>query len=97
MTASCCSVWTPHHRVRMDYGLSLIERDIAIHPDHFALTTDGNLLVHFALGIEPPQRCAIDCSNSCEMCVRNVILLRKLRQSGKSFISIECWSWLSGN
>ena len=49
----------PHYRVSMDYGLSLIERDIAAHPDQFVLTSDGNLLVHFALGIEPSQRCSI--------------------------------------
>jgi hypothetical protein len=38
----------------MDNGLSLIERDVATHPNHFVLTVDGNLLVHFALWIEPP-------------------------------------------
>jgi len=54
MPAVRCSVWTPHDHVSMDNGLSLIERDVATHPNHFVLTVDGNLLVHFALWIEPP-------------------------------------------
>ena len=72
----------------MDYGLSLIERDIAAHPNHFVLTDDGNLLVHFALGIEPSQRRSIQCSDSGEMSTRNVILVRKLQQPGKSLVSL---------
>jgi hypothetical protein len=50
----------------MYYGLSLIERDIAAHPDHFVLAIDGDLLVHFALGIEPSQRRSIQRSDSGE-------------------------------
>src|SRR5438552_12315057 len=58
MAGACCSVWCPHHHVRMDYGLSLIERDVTAHPNHFVLTLDGNLLVHFSLRIKPSQRCS---------------------------------------
>src|ERR1039458_5118444 len=83
-----CSVRTAHHHVRMDYGLSLIERDITTHPNHFVLTDDGNLLVHFALRVEPSHRCSIQCSDSGEMSTRYLILLRKLQQSGKSLVSL---------
>jgi hypothetical protein len=62
MTALRCSFWTPYQLVSMNYELSLTERDIAAHPNHVVLTVDGNLLVHFALGIEPPQRCSIPMS-----------------------------------
>src|SRR6266850_3658288 len=72
----------------MDYRLSLVERDVATHPRHFNLTLDRNLLVHFALGIEPRQRCSIQRSNRGEMRTRNVILLRKFQQSGKSLVSL---------
>src|SRR5208337_4582141 len=72
----------------MDYGLSLIERDVADHRNHFDLTVDGNLLVHFALWIKPRQGCPIQRSNSGEMRTRNVILLRKVQQSGKSLVSL---------
>jgi hypothetical protein len=75
------SVWTPHHHVSVDHGLCLIERNIAAHPNHFVPTIDGDLFVHFALRIEPPQRCSIQRSYRGEMCTRNVILLRKLQQS----------------
>src|SRR5277367_1367312 len=88
MAAVRCSVWSSQHHVRMDYGLSLIERDITAHPNRFLLTADGNLLVHFALRIEPPQRGSIHRSNSGEMRARNVILLGKLRQSGKGLVSL---------
>src|SRR5580700_403662 len=88
MTALRCSVWTSHQHVSMDYRLSLIERDVAAHPHHFVLTIDGNLLVHFALGIEPAQRCSIQCSNSGEVRTRNMILLSKLQESGKSLVSL---------
>ena len=80
MAGARCSVWIPHHHVRMDHGLTLKERDIAAHPNHFVLTDDGNLLVHFALGIEPPQGCSIQCSDSGEMSTRNLILLSKIQQ-----------------
>src|ERR1019366_9381696 len=83
-----CSVRTAHHHVRMDYGLSLIERDITTHPNHFVLTDDGNLLVHFALRVEPSHRCSIQCSDSGEMSTRYLILLRKLQQSGNSLVSL---------
>ncbi len=83
-----CSVWIPHHHVGMDYGLSLIERDITTHPNHFVLTIDGNLLVHFAPGIKPSQRRSTQRSNGGEMRTRNVILLRKRQQSGKSLVSL---------
>src|SRR6266849_6980991 len=72
----------------MDYRLSLIERDVTAHPNHFVLTVDRNLLVHFALRIEPSQRCSIHRSDSGEMRTSNVILLRKLQQSGKSLVSL---------
>src|SRR5207237_1785625 len=88
MTSARCSVRRPHHHVGMDYGLSLIERDVTAHPNHFVLTLDGNLLVDFALWIKPSQRCAIQRSNSGEMGAGNVILLRKLQQSGKSLLSL---------
>src|ERR1700690_899578 len=88
MASAGCAVRTAHYHVRMDYGLSLIERDITAHPNHFVLADDGNLLVHFALGIEPPQGCSIQCSNSGEMSTRNLILLRKLQQAGESLVSL---------
>src|ERR1700739_1687513 len=88
MTAVYGAVWTSHNHVSMDYGLSLIERDVAAHPNHFMLTFDGNLLVHFALGIEPRHGRSIDCSYRGEMRTRNVILLSKLQQSGKSLVSL---------
>src|SRR6478609_10214584 len=83
----------------MDDGLSLIERDIAAHADHFVLTVDRNLLVHFALRIKPSQCSSIQRSNGGEMGAGNVILLRKLQQSGKRLVSLVeddrilfCWS-----
>src|SRR5271170_732308 len=88
MPGTSCSVGPSHHHVRVDYWPSLIERDIATHPDHFVLTVDGDLLVHFALRIEPPQCGSIHRSNSGEMRTRNVILLSKLQQSGKSLVSL---------
>src|SRR6201987_2420417 len=88
MTALRCSVWAPHYHVSMDHGLSFIERDITAHPNHFVLTFDGNLPVHFALGIEPRHCSSIYCSNSGEMRTRNVILLSKPQQSGKSLVSL---------
>src|ERR1700751_2792348 len=88
MTAVYGAVWTSHNHVSMDYGLSLIERDVAAHPNHFMLTFDGNLLVHFALGIEPRHCSSIYCSNSGEMRARNVILLSKPQLSGKSLVSL---------
>ena len=88
MSALRSSIRTPHHHVGMNYGLSLIERDIAAHPNYFVLTVDGNLLVHFALRVEPSQRCSIQRSDSGEMCTRDAILLSELQQSGKSFISL---------
>jgi hypothetical protein len=88
MAGARCSVWTSYHHVGMNDGLSFIERDIPAHPNHFPLTVDGNLLVHFAPGIEPPQPCSIHSSNSGEMRTRNLILLRKMQQPGKSLISL---------
>src|SRR5258705_3462107 len=82
------SVWIPHHHVRMDYRLSLKKCYVTAHPDHFVLTVDGNLLVHFALGIEPSQRRSVQRSNSSEMRTRYVVLVRKLQQSGKSLVSL---------
>src|SRR5258705_9876489 len=73
----------------MDYRLSFIERDVAAHPNHFDLTFDGNPLVHFALGIKPSQRCTTQRSNRGEMRTRDVILLRKFQQSGKSLVSLS--------
>jgi hypothetical protein len=58
----------------MDYGLSLIERDIAAHPDHLVLTADRNLFVHFALGIKPTQRRSVQCFDSREMRTRKNVL-----------------------
>src|SRR5437879_8459941 len=72
----------------MHYGLSLIERDVAAHPNHFVLTVDRNLLVHFALRIKPSQRSAIQRSDSGEMRTDDVIVLRELQQSGKSLVSL---------
>ena len=78
MAGARCSVWTPHHHVRMDYGLSLIERDIAAHPNNFVLAIDRDLLVHFALGIEPAKCSSTYCSDSGEMSARQLILFRKV-------------------
>src|SRR6267143_952424 len=72
----------------MHYGLSLIEGDVAAHPNRFVLTVDRNVLVHFALRIKPTQRCSIDRSNGGEMGTGNVVLLRKLQQSGKRLVSL---------
>src|SRR2546422_3851065 len=74
--------------MRMDHRLSLIEGDVTAHPNHFELTGNGNFLVHFALGVKPSQRCAIQRSNCGEMGARNVMLLRKLEQPGKSLTSL---------
>src|ERR1035438_4425573 len=35
MAAACCSIGVSHYHVRMDYGLSVIERNITAHPNHF--------------------------------------------------------------
>src|SRR4029077_11343464 len=88
MAAARGSVRIPHHHMRMDYRLSLIERDVTAHADHFMLTLDGNLLVHFALGIKPRQRCTVHSSNGGEVCTRNVILLSKFLQSRKGLVSL---------
>src|ERR1700745_1892599 len=82
VTALRGSIWPSHQHVGMDHGPSLVERDIATHTDHFVLTIDGNLLVHFALGIEPSHRCSIQRSDSGEMRTRDVIFLSKLVQPG---------------
>src|SRR6266480_5100817 len=74
--------------MRMDDRFSLIESDVTAHPNHFVLTVDRNFLVHFALRIKPTQRCSIDRSNGGEMGTGNVILLRKLQQSGKRLVSL---------
>src|SRR5262249_49326378 len=88
MAAARGSVWIPYDHVRMYYRLPLIERDVTAHPDHFMLTLNGNLLVHFSLAIEPRQRCTVHSSDSDEMCARNVILLREFLQSGKGLVSM---------
>src|SRR5580700_3330436 len=88
MTAVRRSIWPSHHHVGVYDGPSLIQRDIATHPDHFVLTSDGNLLVHFALRIKPSQGRATQCSDSGEMRARDVILLSKLLQPGKSLVSL---------
>src|SRR4029077_12321680 len=72
----------------MDYGLSLIDSDVSAHPNYFVLTLDRNLLVHFALRIKPSQRCSIQRSNGGEMGAGNVVLLRKLQQSGKRLVAL---------
>ena len=78
MAAPSRSLRTAYHHVRMDCRPSLIERDITDHRKHFVLTVDGNLFIHFALGIEPPQRRSIESPDSGEMSTRNVILLGEL-------------------
>src|ERR1700693_6212944 len=88
MAALRCSVWAADKHVSMNYGLSLIERDVAAHPNHFVLTIDGNLLVHLALRIEPAHGGAVHRSDSGEVRAGNVVLLRKLQESGKSFVSL---------
>src|ERR1700742_2833351 len=88
MSSASSSVWAPHHHMRVNNMLSLIERDIAAHSNHFVLAHDRNLFVHLALGIEPSQRRSVHCSNSGEMSTCNVILLCKLQQSGKSLVSL---------
>src|SRR5580704_18928366 len=82
------SVWAPHHHVCVDDGSPLIERDVATHPDQFVLTVDGNLLVHFALGIEPAHRCVIQRSNSSEMRAGDAIFLSKLLQPGIHLVTL---------
>ena len=76
MAGARCSVWASHDHVRMDHRFSLIERDIATHPNHLVLTMDGNLLVHFALGMEGFQGRSTQRSNRGEMRARNLILFR---------------------
>ena len=88
MTALRRPIWIPDEHVRMDYRLSLVERDIPAHPYHFVLTGDGNLFVHFALGIEPRHCCSIHRSNRGEMRARHVILLGELQQAGKSLVAL---------
>src|SRR5438093_9292627 len=72
----------------MDYRLSLIERDVTAHSNHFVLTVDRNFLVRFAVRIKPSQRCPIYRANGGEMRAGNVILLRKLEHSGKRLVSL---------
>ncbi len=55
MAGTRCAVWTPNHHVRIHHGISLIEGNIAAHRNHFVLTIDGNLLLHFALGTNHPS------------------------------------------
>src|SRR5260370_38862067 len=88
MAASRGSVLTPHHHMSMNYRLPLIERDVTTHSDHFMLTLDGDLLVHFALEIKPPQRSGAHSSDDGEGCTRNVILLRDFLKSGKGLVSL---------
>src|SRR6266403_3207854 len=88
MAALRCSIWTSNHDVRMDYGLSLVERDVPTHSDHFVLAVNGNLFVHFSLGIKPRQCCFIQRSNGGEMRTGNLILLCKFLQSGESLVSL---------
>jgi len=88
MAAASGSIWKSHHHVGMNYWLSLIECDVTAHPDHFVLTLDGNLLVHFPLRIKPRKRSSIHSSNGGEVCTHNVILLGKLLQSGKGLVSL---------
>src|SRR5580692_1802486 len=88
MPGTCCSVWTTHHHVRMNYRSPLIERDIAAHANQLVLTTDRNLFVHFALRVEPAHRCVIQRSDSDEMRVRDVILLSRLLQPGIDFVAL---------
>src|ERR1700676_4239633 len=83
-----CSVRPPNRHMRMQRRYSMIERDITNHPDHFVLTVDENLLVHFSLGIEQPQRCSTQGSDSCEMGTGNLILLGKLYEAGQSLVSL---------
>jgi hypothetical protein len=88
MTALHCSVCVPNHHMRVNYGLSLIERDVAAHPNDLALTFNGNLFVHFALGIEPPQCCSIHRTSSGEVRTCNVVLFRELLQPRKGLASL---------
>src|SRR3984957_20904923 len=88
MAALRCSVWAADQHVCMNYGFPLIERDVAAHPNHFVLTVDGNFLVHFALGIEPAYSGGVHRSDTGEVRACNVVLLRKLQESGKSFVSL---------
>jgi hypothetical protein len=46
--------------------------------------------------VEPSQRRSIERSNSGEMCARNVILFRKLQQSGKSLVSLVAGNIAAG-
>ena len=88
MACARCSVGPSHHHVSVDHGSSLVERDVATHPDQFVLTIDGNLLVHFALRIEPAHRCVVQGPDSGEMRAGHVILLRKLLQPGINFVAL---------
>ena len=51
MTSTRRSVWIPHNHVCVDNGLSLIECNIAAHPNNLVLSVDGDFLVHLAVGI----------------------------------------------
>src|ERR1700704_375755 len=73
----------------MDDGLSLIKRNVTAHPNHFVLSKDGDLFIHFELGIKPRQCGSVHCPNSGEMRTSNVILLSEGLQSGKSLASLE--------
>src|SRR5271168_1821248 len=88
MPGTSCSVGPSHHHVRVDYWPSLIERDVATHPDQFVLTIDGDLLVHFALGVEPAHRCVIQRSDRREMRAGDVIFLSKLLQPGINLVAL---------
>src|SRR5207302_11411378 len=88
MASARCSIGCSYYHVGMHYRLSLIESDVTAHPNHFVLTLNGNLLVHFTLRIKPTQRCSIHRSNGGEMRAGNVILLRKLEQPGKRLVSL---------
>src|SRR5216683_888592 len=88
VAAARCSICTRQHHVRVDDRFSLKERDVADHRNHFELTGNGNLLVHLAPGIKPPDCRSIHRSNSGEMRTGNVILLCKVLQSGKGLVSL---------
>src|ERR1700733_7755272 len=88
MASTRGAVWAPHHHVRVDYGPSLVECDVATHPDQFMLTIDGDLLVHFALGIEPAHRGVIERSDGGEMRAGDVIFLSKLLQPGINLVAL---------
>ena len=88
MASKRCSVRIAHDHVRVNHGLSLIERNITAHSNNLVLAVDGNFLVHFAVGIEVSQGRTVQRADRGEVRARNVILFGELQKSRKSLVSL---------